>query len=53
MLVVASIGGFHSEETEKLFHPAKKLDPVQQWVQPTVGDAVMQIKRRGVVFLVM
>ena len=52
-LMVASIGGFQTKPTQEPFHPAEKLDSVQQWVQPTVGDAVMQIKRRGMMFLVM
>ncbi len=31
-VVVARFSRFHSEETEKLFHSAEKLDPVQQWI---------------------
>ena len=51
--VVANVRGFHSKEPQKPLHTTEKLDAVKQWIQPTVGDAVVQVKRRGVMFLVM
>ena len=43
----------NSEEAKCRFQPAKELQLIQQWIEPTIGDAIVNIKGLRMVPLVM
>ena len=51
--MVLSIGGPDTKDAQESFQSPEKLDPIQERIEPTIGDAVMHVERRGVVLLVM
>jgi hypothetical protein len=44
---------FDSNRAQEGFEPPKEPDPVQQWVQPTIGNAIVHFKRLGMMDLMM
>ena len=42
-----------SEEAQRRFEPAKELQLVQERVEPTISDAIVDIERLGVMPLMM
>ncbi len=44
-----NLGSLNSYQSQSLLQPVKEFDPVQQWIEPAVCDAVVRLEWLGMV----